>query len=87
MPLQSYSIKCVYKTPFRKFGHKCSLIYIFVTSNQFKTVLLESGECMVRQGCVFRGVLLLVEARLVRRLVRKHNLDEPYAHLSLVSQF
>ena len=62
-------------------------MYIFVTSNQFKTVLLESGECMVPQGRVFQDVFLLAGARLARRLVRKHNLDEPYAYLSLVIQF
>ena len=59
-------------------------MYILVTSNQFKTVLLESGECMVRQGRVFRGVFLLAGAQLARRLVRKHDLDVPYTHLSLV---
>ena len=42
-----------------------------------KTVLLESGECMVRQGRFFRGVFLLAGVRLARRLVRKRNLDEP----------
>ena len=61
-------------------------MYIFATSNRFKTVLLENSECMVRQGRVFRGVFLLAGARLARRLVRKHNLDVPYAHLSLVIQ-
>ena len=59
-------------------------MYILVTSNRFKTVLLESSEYIVRQGRVFRGVFLLAGAWLARRLVRKRNLDVPYAHLSLV---
>ena len=42
---------------------------------------------MVCQGRVFQGVFLLVGARLTRRLVRKHNLDELYTDFSLVMQF
>ena len=66
---------------FSKVG-KRGLNYILVTYNQFQTVLLESGECMVRQGRVFRGVFLIAGEKIARRLVRKRNLDEPYTHLS-----
>ena len=45
-----------------------SLMYIFVTSNRFKTVLLERGERMVHQGCVF----LLASSLAMHQLVRKH---------------
>ena len=42
---------------------------------------------MVCQEFVFRGVFILAGVQLARRLVRKHNLDRPYIHFSLVMRF